>query len=153
MSDKTTPIIFILSQGADPNEQILNHAKQKGFGGRLFQKSLGQGQKEIAAKLIQQGREEGNWVLLQNCHLFQSWMPQLENIVGSFKDEAATTDDGFRLILTSMPCDYFPQQVLQNGLKITTEPPSGLKAGLRRTFTNIIDQEVFDSSEAFLTAL
>ena len=52
-----------------------------------------------------------------------------------------------------MPCDYFPQQVLQNGLKITTEPPSGLKAGLRRTFTNIIDQEVFDSSEAFLTAL
>jgi dynein heavy chain len=40
-SDKVTPIIFVLSQGADPNEQILGYAKK--LKRRLQQKSLGQG--------------------------------------------------------------------------------------------------------------
>ena len=30
-ADNKTPIIFILSQGADPNERILNYAKQMNF--------------------------------------------------------------------------------------------------------------------------
>ena len=38
-SDKVTPIIFVLSQGADPNEQILGYAKK--MKQRLQQKSLG----------------------------------------------------------------------------------------------------------------
>ena len=41
--DKTTPIIFVLSQGADPNDQIMNYARKKGLEGRLYVKSLGQG--------------------------------------------------------------------------------------------------------------
>lgn len=40
-SDKVTPIIFVLSQGADPNEQILGHAKKLKRIDRLQQKSLG----------------------------------------------------------------------------------------------------------------
>lgn len=40
-SDRVTPIIFILSQGADPNEQILNHAAKMNFEKKIFQKSLG----------------------------------------------------------------------------------------------------------------
>ena len=35
MSDKTTPIIFVLSQGADPNEQIFSFAKKMNFQDKL----------------------------------------------------------------------------------------------------------------------
>jgi len=48
-----------------------------------------------------------------------------------------------------MPVDYFPASILQNGLKMTTEPPAGLKANLKRTFTNIIDRDVFYQADQF----
>ena len=37
-----------------------------------------------------------------------------------------------------MPVDYFPVSVVQNSLKMTTDPPKGIKANLKRTYTNII---------------
>lgn len=79
-ADRVTPIIFVLSQGADPNEEILNYAKKCHFDKQLFQKSLGQGQEKVAMALIKEGMKNGYWILLQNCHLFKSWMPQLEDI-------------------------------------------------------------------------
>lgn len=150
MSDPATPIIFVLSQGADPNEQILSYAKKQGFQDKLFQKSLGQGQERAAQELIYEGMEKGNWVLLQNCHLFKSWMPQLENLCNQIKDQKNEIHEDFRMILTSMPVDYFPSSVLQNGLKMTTEPPQGLKANLKRSFTNVIDRDSFYQTEKFL---
>jgi len=149
-SDKVTPIIFVLSQGADPNERIISYAKKMSFAGKLTQKSLGQGQEQAATKLIQEGKEEGSWVLLQNCHLFKSWMPQLENICSSIAEDAGSIHEDFRLILTSMPEDYFPSSILQNGVKMTTEPPQGLRANLKRIFTSIIDKEMYEAAEDHL---
>lgn len=40
--------------------------------------SLGQGQGKKAKALVEQGYAKGYWVLLQNCHLSISWMPELE---------------------------------------------------------------------------
>jgi len=44
------------------------------FHEKFKQTSLGQGQEEVAKKLIELGKKQGEWILLQNCHLFKSWM-------------------------------------------------------------------------------
>lgn len=63
-TDYMTPLIFILSTGADPTSQLLKFADQKGYDDKLFPISLGQGQSEKANKLIATATKEGNWVLL-----------------------------------------------------------------------------------------
>ena len=49
-----------------------------------------------------------------------------------------------------MPVDYFPASVLQNGVKMTTEPPQGLKANMKRIMTTLVDKEVYGLAEADL---
>jgi dynein heavy chain, axonemal len=134
-SDCKTPVIFILSQGADPSDQLIKFSRDKSMDSTFAPLSLGQGQGRKAEELIERAKKAGSWVLLQNCHLCKSWMPSLEKLVEvlatSPKDEI---HKDFRLWLTSMPTEYFPVSVLQNGLKLTTEPPRGLKANLKRSY-------------------
>lgn len=86
-SDKKTPIIFVLSQGADPTWQVIQFAHKMNFYDKLYYKSLGQGQERVATEMIEMGKKEGHWVLLQNCHLFKSWMPQLAAITEKFRED------------------------------------------------------------------
>jgi dynein heavy chain len=109
-SQNTTPIIFVLSPGADPITYLLGLAKSKGMDQRLKIISLGQGQGRIAEKLIEGGHRNGDWVCLQNCHLSVSWMPELEKI--QERQDEATMNPDYRLWLTSMPDRNFPVPVL-----------------------------------------
>jgi dynein heavy chain len=153
----TSPIIFVLSPGADPMSALTKLAKVKGLLGngnpddesggrdRFSFISLGQGQGPLAKEMIERAKRDGGWVCLQNCHLAVSWLPQLERIVELLPTE--DVHDDFRLWLSSMPTAAFPIPVLQTGIKITNEPPKGLKANVLRTFTDL-DEADYESCSA-----
>eukprot|EP01041_Mallomonas_annulata_P001585 gene1585-3062_t len=147
--DNKTPCIFILSSGADPTAMLLRFAKKSGFGDRLHLVSLGQGQGPYAKSLIENGSKSGDWVVLQNCMLAKSWMPELDRIIFELQESAKNDPDAihetFRLFLTSAPALYFPVAVLQNGVKMTNEPPKGLRANLLRSFGNLVKPEDWEA--------
>jgi dynein heavy chain len=45
-----------------------------------------------------------------------------------------------------MPADYFPVPILQNGSKLTLEPPRGLKANLKKSYVDI-NEDFFKNCE------
>ncbi|KAL3693679.1 hypothetical protein R1sor_007330 [Riccia sorocarpa] len=127
-SSSTTPLVFVLSPGSDPMSRLLTLASEKGA--KIQTVSLGQGQGPVATALMREATKDGSWVVLQNCHLAVSWMSAFEKFWEAELTLKEKVHASFRLWLTSYPSEHFPVAVLQNSVKMTNEPPSGLKANM-----------------------
>lgn len=132
-----TSLVYILSTGSDPMGAFLRFSREMGMTSKVQSISLGQGQGPVAEKLINAATKIGEWVFLQNCHLAASWMPAMEELVKKISDPQTPVHPDYRLFLSSMPSNKFPVSVLQNSVKVTNEPPKGLKANVKRAFADI----------------
>jgi dynein heavy chain len=52
----------------------------------------------------------------------------------------------FRIWMTAMPCDHIPVNILQNSVKLTIEPPKGLKNNIMNSYA-IMNEKEFDGFE------
>uniref|UniRef100_A0A8C3EP56 Dynein axonemal heavy chain 1 n=1 Tax=Corvus moneduloides TaxID=1196302 RepID=A0A8C3EP56_CORMO len=135
-STATTPLVFVLSPGTDPAADLYKFDTACHGTGSLSSLSLPlQGPR--AEAMLHSAMEQGNWVFFQNCHLAPSWMPSLERLIEGIDPSKVHPD--FRLWLTSLPSNHFPVSILQNGSKMTIEPPRGVKANLLKSYISFSD--------------
>jgi dynein heavy chain len=152
-STSKTPIVFILSPGADPQSDVQKLVESTGLGMNKFKfQALGQGMGGVAHQLIEQGVMRGYWVMLQNCHLLTSWLKDLEAIIEEIT-KPGKADKGFRLWLTTAPSDKFPLGILQKSLKVVTEPPDGLSQNIKQIFSKLDDEQLNDAPQLEFKAL
>lgn len=143
-SSSNVPLIFLIAQGADPLEDILAFARSRNMSDKCKILSLGQDHGAKTMKVLEDCIQMGHWVVLQNCHLSGQWLNEPEKL---FMDNIESSSSSnfhrdFRLWCTSEAYDKFPISILQNSVKMTNEPPQGLKMNLQRVYnTNIVPSE------------
>ncbi|PWV12257.1 putative dynein heavy chain [Trypanosoma cruzi] len=141
-STNVIPLVFVLSPGVDPTTQLSALAQREGK--HLKTLALGQGQGENAKRAIQECSQTGGWVFLANCHLMVSWLVELEKIIEDLSEQRPHEE--FRLWLSSVPTPQFPIGILQRSIKMTTEPPTGIKSNMLRLYNQFSEEQFVDHS-------
>ncbi|XP_017734862.1 PREDICTED: dynein heavy chain 17, axonemal isoform X3 [Rhinopithecus bieti] len=136
-SSPSTPIFFILSPGVDPLKDVEALGKKLGFtidNGKLHNVSLGQGQEVVAEDALDVAAETGHWVILQNIHLVARWLGTLDKKLERY---STGSHEDYRVFISAEPAPspethIIPQGILENAIKITNEPPTGMHANLHK---------------------
>ena len=139
-----TPVFFILSPGVNPVRDTERLAKKYKVGAELGNfglVSLGQGQEPVAEKIVMEGYLEGSWAFLQNIHLTPKWT---NGWLDKRCDDLSSAHPDFRLFLSAEPAKL-PVNLLQVCVKLTNEPPEGLKPNLLKNVA-LFSDDFFDAS-------
>lgn len=147
-SSSSTLIFFILSPGVDPLVDVERLGTQMGYTeaiGNFTNISLGQGQEVVAEAALDAAVAKGTWLILQNVHLVAKWLPTLEKKIEASQELA---HESFRLFISAEPApsaEYhcIPQGIIESAIKITNEPPAGMKANLHQSLDNF-NQETLE---------
>ena len=180
-----TPVLVFLSPGVDAAAAVQAAAASRGLSaanGGYAAVSLGQGQEEVASRLVAKAAKEGGWVLLQNVHLTMDWtsgplavtIDRLANATAANESASASesaseasssssetssssstptptlpfTHPRFQLFLSAEPPPALerplPQSLISACVKLTNEPPEGLKASVLRAYSSCFDDAFFE---------
>jgi dynein heavy chain len=156
-TDPSIPIYFILSPGTDVMSDLDKQANERGFvkGESYHNVSMGQGQDTIAMAILDTAHKEGHWVILNNVHLMPKWLHALEKKLDTFIEEGS--HEKFQLFMTSDPSKGIPIGILNRCIKLTNEPPTGLKANLKRAWCSfpkeMINNDMDKKTKAILFGL
>ena len=141
----------MLTQGVDPTDIINKFAEDQEI--KIDSISLGKGQSQKALKFLAKGAEEGNWCFLSNCHLSVGLLPELEQRLDEIIVQGQYQEN-FRLIMSASPTENFPISLLQRSVKMTMEPPRGIKPNMSRLYRNIgTTFTLVDKEQAFRKAI
>jgi len=145
-STTVTPMFFILSPGVDVVAEVdklgVTNGMEKGVS--YHNVSMGQGQDIVAMDKLEQAHRNGHWVILNNIHLMPKWCIELEKKLDEYALEGS--HDKYRLFLTADPSNGIPIGILNRSIKLTNEPPAGLKANLKRAFCSF-PKETIDEGD------
>jgi dynein heavy chain len=131
------PTLLLSCPGSQPTARIEELGAGFGLSGSestFVQISMGPGEKRRAEVVLRELSASGGWMVLQNVHLVTDWLHSFNEI---FEDLSPTFHENFRcfLIAEAQPAVHLPEGLLQKCMKIRLEPPSGLAANLRRSWS------------------
>ena len=95
--------------------------------------------------------KEGHWVFLQNVHLMPKWLLILEKKLDQMALEGS--NPAFRLYMSADPSPGIPIGLLEKSIKLTNEPPQGLKANMQRGFNFFTKEDIEDKDPKVKTIL
>jgi dynein heavy chain len=146
-STPVVPIYFILSPGANVVADLDIIARKYGMvPGQSYQNvSMGQGQDVVAERFLEAAHREGHWVILCNIHLMISWLVRLEKMLDDFAIEGS--HEKFRVFFSSDPSNGIPIGILARCIKLTNEPPAGLKAKLKNAIC-FFPKDLFEEADS-----
>jgi len=82
--------------------------------------------------------------MLENIHLMPVWLLELEKILDAYNAEAGAGNPNFRLLLSADPSKEIPIGLLDRSIKLTNEPPAGLRANMKRAWQYFSKEEIED---------
>mmetsp|Transcript_4425 Transcript_4425/g.9408 ORF Transcript_4425/g.9408 Transcript_4425/m.9408 type:complete len:4228 (+) Transcript_4425:42-12725(+) len=146
-SSASTPIFFVLFPGVDPTGWVEDLGKSFNITlerGMFVNISMGQGQEKPAEATLEKMSDKGGWVMLQNLHLMQSWLPSLER---KLEVCSMNAHQDFRCFISAEPPGFaymknIPESLLQSCIKVANEAPADIKSNLTRAWFNFSQERV-----------
>lgn len=146
-SSPSVPVFFVLFPGVDPTVDVEDLGAALGItadAGKFENISMGQGQDERAMQSLDRFASTGGWLMLQNVHLMQDWLPSLERKLEAVSEKA---HPDFRCFISAEPPPFtymknMPESLMQGAIKVANEAPADLKSNLLRAWATFSQQRI-----------